>query len=89
VAVRYFAGLVLGTLVSLGVHAWVWSHSDSTSNAIPIVLCILVGGKLVASVAAMFSRQWRPVGAGLLTSMATGFLIFFGLCFANIDNMKI
>jgi hypothetical protein len=39
--------------------------------------------KLIVGIAYLFVPRWRLVGGGVLTSLAGGFLIFFGVCAAG------
>ena len=43
-------------------------------------LLVVPGAKVVGTIVSMFFPGWRAFGAGLLSSIALGVLIFFGSC---------
>lgn len=77
-------GLLVGAAAS--AVAWVlgWGLVMNSATALVIVLVILAGLKIVGGGALMFIGRWRLLGAGLLLSLALGFLIFVGNCFAHL-----
>lgn len=85
---KFLIALVIGTLASGAVHSWVWLGPGKDSSSPPYVIGALVILKIAFSLGGMFSRQWRAA-AGLLVSLVTGFMIFFGLCAANFRNLNI
>src|SRR4051812_23319865 len=78
-AKRYFLAVLIGTAVSglawaLGFHA-----SNPSGNGIVALMVILPGIKLLTGITLLCFRGWRSAGAGVITSIALGFLIFFGM----------
>jgi hypothetical protein len=72
-------GLVLGTAISAAVWIPFWNSGAGS----PLPMFLLVGAKVVAGTICVVLPNWRAFGVGLLCSIATGFLIFFGACAMN------
>jgi hypothetical protein len=72
-------GLLLGT----GISAAVWIPFWNSGAGSPLPAFLLVGVKIVASIVCVVMPNWRAFGIGLLCSIATGFLVFFGACAMN------
>jgi hypothetical protein len=79
---NFFVGLLAGSLVSF--VAWVagWQAVER-SAAGAAMLIVIPSVKLLAGATLLFFRQWATLGAGILCSIAIGFLIFFVQCAAN------
>jgi hypothetical protein len=80
-AAKFFAGFVSGCLISgvvwpLGWHYITEGQGGWLGYAVPVV-------KISAAIAFLSTRDWRAAGAGVLVSLAVGFMIFFGTCAAN------
>jgi hypothetical protein len=82
-ALRFFAALAIGAAVS--AIAWImgWNVVDKQVAAL---IFIIPGIKVAASIAFFTQRGWRSAGAGLLTSIPIGALIFFGSCAAHMTS---
>lgn len=78
-------GLVAGAAVSLVVWGVAW-HATVESSHGPVWLIAIPLLKLVVAAALLAFARTRRVGAGLLISLALGFLIFFGSCFAHLGK---
>jgi hypothetical protein len=73
---KLLAGFALGIVVSF----LVWRRSESFDHLTGALLAVL-GGKLIVGILFVFVQGWRSFGAGILTSIALGSLIFvYGLC---------
>jgi hypothetical protein len=80
---RYFTGLMVGTAVSALV--WLSGVYQLVKASLWWVLVGVLIVKLGAGLLAFRSREWRSFGAGIVMSIALGFLIFFfGLCAALV-----
>src|SRR5260221_8338550 len=73
---RFFAGLILGTAVSAII--WVAGFDRLVNHGSGLALFLVPGVKLTAGIWTFCMRGWRSFGAGMLISIALGFLIFFG-----------
>jgi hypothetical protein len=81
---KFFAGAILGSLVSTAVWIPAFKYAGSGNQQIwGSMIFIIPGLKIVAAVTCICFRNWRPFGVGLLISIALGALIFFGACAAN------
>jgi hypothetical protein len=85
VLARFFAGLILGAVVSAIIWFAGWNLLDKGNGSI---LLIVPGAKLVVGIVFICIRGWRSFGAGILVSIALGVLIFFGACAMNVDWNK-
>jgi hypothetical protein len=81
----FFIGLLSGTALSAIV--WIFAFkamegafAGGAMLAIPIL-------KLSTGITCLCLRGWRSLGAGILVSLALGFLIFFGVCAAHLGDM--
>ena len=54
-------------------------------NSVLWALLVIVAAKFVAFIWLMFLPRLRSMGAGILTSIAIGAMVFFGACAANIS----
>lgn len=86
---RFMMGLLLGT----GVSGIVWLPGmpalfNSSGDALFQVAFALLGLKFLSFIVCMFLPRWRAFGAGLLVSMVTGVMIFFGVCLALLSLGK-
>jgi hypothetical protein len=84
---QFLAGLGIGTLFSL--VAWSLGFGLAAPSAGSDVLLIAMmwlvpTAKLAAGITFLCLRPYRLLGGGILTSMALGFLIFFGLCTGTV-----
>src|SRR6478735_8938322 len=79
----YVTALVTGSLVSLVVWPAV-AHSQGSWALYAILALPLI--KLIAGVVFAVMPEWRTLGAGILTSIGVGFLIFFGTCWIVIAH---
>lgn len=79
---KFLGGMGAGTLLS----ALIWPLTFSASNGEALVT-IIIGVlllKLAGGITFLCLRPYRMLGGGILTSVALGFLIFFGVCANNI-----
>jgi len=85
-AARFLLGLAAGSVISLAVWPWWWRSANQNSNNGNFVYVIVAvpAAKVVAAVICFYFPRWRPFAAGLLVSLAVGFLIFFGACAVNL-----
>ncbi|HZK81463.1 MAG TPA: hypothetical protein VFC46_10360 [Humisphaera sp.] len=81
----FFVGLIAGTALSAIVWVGGFKSMDSTfaSGAILIIPAV----KLTTGIIFLCRRGWRSLGAGILVSLALGFLIFFGVCAMHLGDM--
>ncbi|MDB5291812.1 MAG: hypothetical protein JWL69_3053 [Phycisphaerales bacterium] len=79
---RFFGGLILGTLVSAVI--WVAGFDRLVNHGSGLALFLVPGVKFGAGITALCMRGWRSFGAGILVSIALGFLIFFGMCASSL-----
>lgn len=77
-------GLVLGTAVSAAIWILGWDAFEKSNAYQWFALGTIFGLKIFVGIGLLFFRRWRFVGIGLLISLAMGFLIFFGTCFAHL-----
>lgn len=80
---KFFCGLGIGTAVSGAV--WIPAFAFSQEVAAPIALAVIPLAKLATGITFTCIRNWRPLGIGVLISLALGFFIFFGACMANLN----
>jgi hypothetical protein len=79
---RFALGLAIGSLLSLIYWPSVWSTLERPGASANLLWLIPVI-KFTAAMVLMFFPGKRAIAAGLLTSLITGFAIFFGTCAAN------
>src|SRR5688572_2293199 len=79
---NFWAGLGIGILVS--VPAWWQGARVARELEVGPLVWGIPSVKLMVGVALLFVRDWRTLGAGLLCSIAVGFLIFFVRCAVNL-----
>jgi len=85
VAHPFFLGLIIGSILSgLTWILWWKAAGKDISSGLIWILYAVPSIKLVVVVVCLSKIQWRRFGAGLLTSIAIGFMIFFGLCAATV-----
>lgn len=80
-------GLLIGSAVS--AIAWIAGWDALLNHDTPVALFVIPGVKLAVAISLICLRgpQRRPArmfGVGVLLSIAAGFLIFFGSCFAHV-----
>jgi len=83
---RFISGLLVGSMVSACVWVVWWSLANQTINDGWVLIALPVA-KVAACILCLCFPRWRAVGAGLLVSIAVGFLIFFGICALNLKNI--
>jgi len=89
-APRFVTGLVTGSLVSGVIWPLWWLSPDQINQGNWAWLLLAVpGAKFLGTIVCLFYPRWRTFGAGLLASIGIGFLIFFGLCAADLSGLKI
>jgi hypothetical protein len=79
---QFLWGLVGGSIFSAAFWLFWWhmnSLPQTDSNALTVVPAVKFG----IAVVCFFNPKWTSFGAGILVSIAVGFMIFCGLCFAN------
>jgi hypothetical protein len=76
---RFFGGLVAGSAASFFVY--LLSNHLARERGVMTMFLVLAAGKTIASIGLMFVPSWRRFGAGLLTSMPVGAMIWvFVIC---------
>ena len=83
----FLYGLLAGSLVSGAVWPWWWhlANANNPPNGNWMMLLVAIPAtKVLIAIVCFFYPRWRALSAGLLTSIAVGFLIFFGLCAINV-----
>ncbi len=78
----FLAGAIGGTAVS--AIAWIGGWEAIDKGGAGFLLVVIPGIKLAAGVPMLCFRRWRGLGAGIMVSLALGFLIFFGTCMTNL-----
>jgi hypothetical protein len=81
-AARFFTGLFMGSVVSGIVWPLGWGHFNETVGM--WILLALIFLKLLGMAICFNIPRCRPVGVGLLVSIAAGGLIFFGTCASHL-----
>jgi hypothetical protein len=81
-AAKFFGALIGGS--ALSAIAWIggWNFIDKGNGA--FLIGVVPGLKLAASIPLFCFRGYRAYAAGLLTSLAVGFLIFFCTCATHL-----
>lgn len=81
----FLAGLIGGSAVS--AVAWIggWESMNNDSQ-LQVLVWIIPGTKIIVGTLFCCIRGWRGLGAGLLVSIALGFLIFFGTCAVHLGH---
>ena len=82
---RFFIGLIAGTAVSAVVWLIGFQTPDSAFGSGAVLILPTI--KIVGGIACLCFPGWRSLGAGILVSLALGFLIFFGMCATHLGNM--
>jgi hypothetical protein len=80
---QFLIGALGGAAVS--AVAWIAGWKFINGNA-GVVVFIVPGVKLVAGITLLCLPRWRGLGAGIMVSIALGFLIFFGTCVAHLNG---
>jgi hypothetical protein len=78
-----FAGVAVGSLISLAAWTAAFRRDMSDGGSLFLMIALPVI-KLSVGVALCCLRGKRAFGAGILVSIATGALIFAGICAANL-----
>jgi hypothetical protein len=86
---KFAFGLLGGTMISAVVWPCLWLLSDPNNGNWGWLLLAVPLAKIAVSTVCLCRSRWRATGAGILTSIGVGFLIFFGTCAANLDKLKI
>lgn len=74
---KYLIGLLAGVAYSALFYRL------GVAGAIPVeFLLTLIGIKLIWGLVMCFNREWREVGAGLVTSIPLAAMLFVTVCFA-------
>ena len=68
------AKMLIGLLGGVAVSAAVWGLFLDRMGA--AVIAAVVGAKVLAGIGCLATRRWRPLGQGVLASIAVGALIF-------------
>jgi hypothetical protein len=79
---KFLGGMAAGTLLS--AILWPFSFSANRGDAIFSLVIVVLFLKLGAGISFLCMRPYRMIGGGIMTSVALGFLIFFGVCATNI-----
>ena len=79
---KFLGGMIGGTLISAIV--WPLSFKPDDGDTLFAVIIVVLVFKLAAGITFLCLRPYRMLGGGILTSVALGFLIFFGVCANNI-----
>ena len=66
--------MAVGLLGGIAVSGVAWGLFLGTMA--PVLIGAIILGKFVVGMACLWIRGWRPLGQGLLASMAVGALIF-------------
>ena len=78
---QFFIALILGCALSAIVYYFGWEFINEGRGMFLVWGIPLL--KLCTGLALVFQYRWRPAGAGILTSLPIGFLIFFSVCAAS------
>ena len=81
----FFIGLIAGTALSAIV--WIGGFKSLDSTVGGAAMLIIPALKLTTGIIFLCRRGWRSLGAGILVSLAMGFLIFFGVCAMHLGDM--
>ena len=81
-ALRLLAGFLAGTALSAAV--WIGGWTPLVQRGSGDILWVVPAVKVLASVVCLCIPGWRSFGAGVLASLAIGFLIFFVTCAVNL-----
>ncbi|HWE00974.1 MAG TPA: hypothetical protein VG326_01095 [Tepidisphaeraceae bacterium] len=81
----FFAGLTLGTALSAIV--WIIAFRFEIGMFAGGAMVVIPLLKLSTGIIFVCRRGWRSLGAGILVSLALGFLIFFGVCAAHLGGI--
>jgi hypothetical protein len=79
---KFLGGMGAGTLFSAILWPLTFDPRGDSLFAWIIVMLLI---KISAGVTFLCMRPYRMLGGGILTSLALGFLIFFGVCANNIN----
>jgi hypothetical protein len=83
---RFLLGLVIGTAFSALVWPLAWKVLGVNFLDSSHWIWWVAGVKAAAAITFLAVRGWRGMGLGLLCSLPIGFLIFFGVCAAHVNN---
>ena len=76
--------MAAGLLGGIAVSAVAWGLFMKTMT--PALMAVIIGGKFALAFACLAMRRWRPMGQGLLASIAIGAMIFvFKVC-SNLEG---
>lgn len=82
----FFIGLIAGTVLSAIV--WIFGFRSLDSTFASGAIFVMPALKLATGITCLCLRGWRSLGAGILVSLALGFLIFFGVCASHLGEMR-
>ena len=81
----FLIGAVGGAAVS--AVAWLAGFNAIVKgSSISVLIVVIPVVKLGAGITLLCFRRWRGLGAGIMVSIALGFLIFFGTCMTHITG---
>jgi hypothetical protein len=66
--------MLIGLLGGIAVSAVAWGLFLEKMNA--AVLTTVIGAKVLVGIIALATRRWRPLGQGVIASIAIGAMIF-------------
>jgi hypothetical protein len=82
---RFLWLFLIGALGGAAVSAVAWIAGWNLINGnAGFVVFVVPALKLAAAIPLLCFRRWRGLGAGLMVSIALGFLIFFGTCMTHL-----
>jgi hypothetical protein len=81
---RFLFGLITGIVISFVAWGAGWNTFDKSRHG-ELFFYAVIGIKVGGGIALLFSKEYRMVGVGLITSLPIGVLILFMSCFAHLD----
>jgi hypothetical protein len=84
---RFLWLFLIGALGGAAVSAvaWIGGWEAINKNGADFLVFVIPGIKLAAGIPLLCFNRWRGLGAGLMVSIALGFLIFFGTCMTHMN----
>ena len=75
---------IIGLVVGVAISAVAWGLFLGRMNG--VMIAVVIGGKILGGIACLAAPRWRPLGQGLIASVAIGALIFLWKVCSGIEG---
>jgi hypothetical protein len=75
---------MIGLVAGVAISAVAWGLFLGRMNG--VMIAVVIGGKILGAIACLATPRWRPLGQGLIASVAIGALIFLWKVCSGIEG---